>query len=159
MENIFLTLKFINKSPHENIRYAHEGDSGFDIRAWITEEESEDKKITLKPLERRLFHTGLYVQLPLNTELHVRPRSGNALKLGLGVLNSPATIDNFYEGEVGVILVNLSNDEIVIHDGDRIAQGVVCPVFNSLMIRLEETDNVKRNSSRGEGGFGHTGLK
>jgi dUTP pyrophosphatase len=100
-----LTLKIHNESPHPYPEYKHPGDSGFDLRAWI---DNETKRIFLKPLERTLIRTGLYVQLPENTELQVRPRSGCALKYGLSVLNTPGTVDNNYRGEICIIAVNLS---------------------------------------------------
>lgn len=160
------TLKFVNKSPNEDPNYATYGDSGFDLRAWIQEDEkgvelNDDGIPTIKLASRetRLFHTGLYFQLPENTEIQVRTRSGNALKLQLVVTNSPGTVDEFYTNEVGVIVTNLSRKVITVTNGDRIAQGVLCPVYNSPLVNLTKVDQIEENEYRNKGGFGHTGIK
>lgn len=145
-------LLYVNKSPH-SISYANNGDSGIDLRAWI-----EEGEMAFKPLERKLVHTGIYFQVPEDTEIQVRTKSGRALKNGLIVLNSPGTIDLEYTGEICVILCNLSDQNIVIYDGEKIAQAVVCPVYNSYHVQLEQVEDLNRNTNRGDGGFGSTGI-
>ncbi len=144
-----LQIPIINRSRHELPRYATPLSAGVDLRANI------DSPITLQSLERRLIPTGLFIALPEGYEAQVRPRSGLALKQGIGVLNSPGTIDADYRGEIGVILVNLSNEPVVINDGDRIAQMVIA--------RHEQAEwnvvEVLSETERGAGGFGHTGKK
>ena len=132
--------------------YETELASGFDLKADIEE------SFELKPLERRLVPTGLFIELPIGQEAQVRPRSGNALKLGLSVLNTPGTIDADYRGEIGVVLVNLSNEPVTIKPLMRIAQCVVGPVT---MVEFEYVDSQEALSSteRGDGGFGHTDKK
>lgn len=155
-------VKFVNKSPNPDPVYAKEGDSGFDLRAWITREESEGDDsdyITLKPLERRLIHTGIYVDLPKDTEGQVRPRSGCALKMGLSIVNSPGTVDNGYTSEVGIIAINLSNESIRIENGDKIAQMVICPVYCKESINLIKVDEIVKKTERNVSGFGSSGLK
>lgn len=148
-------LCFVNKSPHDDPSYSCEDDSGFDLRAWI-----EDGKLTIPPLGRALVHTGLYFILPKNCEIQVRPRSGMSLKLGLTVLNTPGTVDGGYRGEVCVICANISNEPVTIEDGDRVAQGVLCPVFCGSLVNLSKVDSVNaEDTERGSGGFGHTGKK
>lgn len=161
------TLKFVNKSDNPNPEYAHDGDSGFDLRAWITEEDDNakfDKKeekytITLKSLERRLIHTGLYFDIPEYCEIQVRPRSGMTLKQGLSVLNSPATIDSNYVNELCIIAVNLSKKDIIITSGDRIAQAVLMPVYCKELVDLTQVDEIEGNDSRNLDGLGSTGVK
>ncbi|MBQ7540101.1 MAG: dUTP diphosphatase [Bacteroidaceae bacterium] len=144
-----LQIPIINRSRHELPRYATPLSAGVDLRANI------DSPITLQSLERRLIPTGLFIALPEGYEAQVRPRSGLALKQGIGVLNSPGTIDADYRGEIGVILVNLNNEPVVINDGDRIAQMVIA--------RHEQAEwnvvEVLSETERGAGGFGHTGKK
>lgn len=158
-------IKFVNKSPNPDPTYAHEGDSGFDLRAWITEEESTIRNenneygIVLKPLERRLIHTGIYFELPKQTEVQVRPRSGCALKQGLSVVNTPGTVDSFYRNEVGIIAINLSNADINIYNGDRIAQAVLCPVYVKELTILEKVDEISKDTERGLKRFGSSGMK
>lgn len=158
-------LKFVNKSPNPNPQYAHDGDSGMDLRAWVRDEDANitdilgKKYISIQPFERRLIHTGIYVDLPENTEIQVRTRSGCALKQGLVVLNSPGTVDNFYRNEICVIAINLSNENIMICNGDRIAQMVLCPVYLKELVDLEEVDEINTNTERGTDGFGSTGIK
>ena len=148
------TLKFVNKSPNKNPTYADEGSSGFDLRAWV-----EEDYIFLKPFERKLIHTGLYFDIPKEKEIQIRPRSGLALKKGITVLNTPATVDSSYTGEVCVILINLSNDIFTIKNGDRIAQAVLCPVCNGYDVNLEQVEEITKETDRGSGGFGHTGVE
>lgn len=161
-------LKFVNKSNNPDPVYANDGDSGFDLRAWIDCEDgkglcgdSEDNQlyISLAPLERRMIHTGLYFELPKHTELQIRPRSGTSLKQGLTVLNTPSTIDEKYRGEVCVIVINLSNEFIKIHNGDRIAQAVLMPVYNFYLTSLEKVSEINENTGRGKNGFGSSGTK
>jgi dUTP pyrophosphatase len=120
-----------------------------DLRANI------ERQITLKPLERTIVKTGIFIELPIGYEAQVRPRSGLAFKKGVTVLNSPGTIDADYRGEVGVILVNLSSDDFAIEDGERIAQMVIAKHEQAQWVEVEELDE----SERGPGGFGSTGLK
>jgi dUTP pyrophosphatase len=144
------TTKFVNKSNNPDPEYAKEGDSGFDLRAFIEE------PITLKPLERKLIPTGLSFELPPNTELQVRPRSGMALKHGISCLNTPGTVDEGYRGDVGVIAVNLSNEEYTIQPGERIAQGVIMNVIGQRISNLSKVETLSE-TERGDGGFGSTG--
>ena len=141
-------VHIINKSKHELPRYETVGSSGMDVRANI------DSPIEISPLSRVLVKTGLYLEMNPGIECQVRPRSGLALKKGITVLNTPGTIDADYRGEIGVILVNLSNETFVVVDGERIAQLVFCKVEH---IELKEVD-VLSDSKRGEGGFGSTGI-
>tara|TARA_R110001583_G_scaffold35585_1_gene118162 strand:+ start:13544 stop:14032 length:489 start_codon:yes stop_codon:yes gene_type:complete len=146
--NTIMKVQIINKSKHELPNYETIASAGMDLRANISE------SITLKPLERAIVKTGLFIALPVGSEAQVRPRSGLAAKKGITVLNSPGTIDADYRGEIGVILVNLSNDDFVINDGERIAQLVIAKHERaewSVVEVLSETD-------RGEGGFGSTGV-
>jgi dUTP pyrophosphatase len=144
-----MKIKIINRSHHPLPTYATSLSAGMDLRANIEE------PITLRPLERKLIPTGLFMALPPGFEAQVRPRSGLALKKGIGVLNSPGTIDADYRGEVGVILVNLSNEEFVVNDGERIAQMVVA---RHESIEWESTETLDE-TERGAGGFGHTGKE
>ncbi len=143
-----MEIQIINRSHHPLPTYATALSAGMDLRANLEE------PIVLKPLERRLVPTGLFIALPAGYEAQVRPRSGLALKHGIGVLNSPGTIDADYRGEIGVILVNLSNQEFVINDGERIAQMVVARHETVEWTAVEELGETER----GAGGFGHTGV-
>ena len=145
-------VRVINKSDNPMSEYKTPFSAGMDIRAYITEDESWGREICLKPLERRLIHTGLYFQLPPNYEMQIRPRSGFALEYGITVVNSPGTVDADYRGEVGVILINLSNEDVEIKSGDRIAQLVIKPYIQAELYCAKELDVTER----GEGGFGHT---
>lgn len=144
-----MNVQIINKSKHPLPTYATVASAGMDLRANLSE------PITLKPLQRTLVPTGLCMALPVGYEAQVRPRSGLALKKGVTVLNTPGTIDADYRGEVGVILVNLSSEEFVIEDGERIAQLVIA--------RHEQVEwqpvEVLEETERGAGGFGHSGTK
>lgn len=142
--------KFVNKSNNPDPEYAKEGDSGFDLRAFISE------PITLKPLERKLIPTGLSVELPPNTELQVRPRSGMALKHGISVLNTPGTVDESYRGDIGIIAINLSNEDYTIQPGERIAQGVIMNVIGQRISELEKVETLSE-TVRGATGFGSSG--
>lgn len=144
-----MNIKVINKSGHALPAYETEQSAGLDLRASI------DEPVVLKPLQRRLIGTGLYIELPKGTEAQVRPRSGLAYKKGVTVLNAPGTIDADYRGEVGVILVNLSDEDFTVENGERIAQLVIAKherISWSEAEILDETD-------RGAGGFGHTGTE
>lgn len=143
------TIQIINNSKHEMPQYETCQSAGMDIRANI------DAAITLKPLERVLVKTGLYIALQPGYEAQVRPRSGLAYKKGITVLNSPGTIDADYRGEIGVILVNLSSENFVVEDGERIAQLVIAKYEQ---VTLEEVD-VLDETKRGTSGFGSTGVK
>ncbi len=143
-----LKVLVINNSPHALPEYQTAGSAGMDIKAWL------DEPMTLQPMERKLVPTGIYMAIPEGHEAQIRPRSGLAVKRGLTVVNAPGTIDSDYRGEVKVALINLSNEEQVINDGERIAQMVVGKyerVKWQLADVLEQTD-------RGTGGFGHSGV-
>ena len=144
-----LNVKVINKSKHNLPEYATNAAAGLDLRANI------EAPITINSLERALVKTGIFMELPVGFEAQVRPRSGLAYKKGVTVLNSPGTIDADYRGEVGVILVNLSNEPFVIEDGERIAQLVVA---KHEQISWEQVETLEE-SDRGAGGFGSTGKK
>lgn len=142
-------VKVVNKGHQQLPAYATEQSAGMDLRANI------DEPITLHPLERRLIPTGLHIALPKGMEAQIRPRSGLALKHGITVLNSPGTIDADYRGEVMVLLINFSDKDFVINDGERIAQMVIARYEQVEFKTVEELDETKR----GEGGYGHTGVK
>ena len=144
-----IQIKVVNKGHQPLPAYATPQSAGMDLRANL------DGPVTLRPMERRTIPTGLHIALPAGFEAQVRPRSGLALKHGITVLNAPGTIDADYRGELGVLLINLSAEDFVINDGERIAQMVVArheTVAFSVVDELDETE-------RGEGGYGHTGLK
>ncbi len=146
MENV--VIKIINKSNHPTPSYETDASAGMDLRANI------ENAVVLKPLERAIIKTGLFIALPKGFEAQVRPRSGLAAKFGISVLNSPGTIDADYRGEIGVILVNLSNEIFTINDGDRIAQMIIARYAHT---KWEEV-NVLDETKRGKGGFGSTGI-
>lgn len=142
-----MEVKIVNKSKHELPKYATDHAAGMDLRANI------ENEIRLKPMERILVPTGLYMELPVGFEAQIRPRSGLAIKNGITVLNTPGTIDADYRGEVRVILINLSSEEFIIKDGERICQMVIA---RHESIHWKEVD-VLVETERGAGGFGHTG--
>lgn len=144
-----MEVKIINKSKHPVPEYATEYAAGVDLRANI------DTTITIAPLERVLVPTGIFIELPQGAEAQIRPRSGLAIKKGITVLNSPGTIDADYRGEIQVILINLSNENFVINDGDRICQMVIARHEQAQWIVVENLTP----TDRGSGGFGHTGKK
>jgi dUTP pyrophosphatase len=144
-----LKVRVINQSKHSLPEYATAQAAGLDLKANISE------SIVLKPLQRQLVPTGLFIELPAGHEAQIRPRSGLAFKHGITVLNSPGTIDADYRGEVKVLLVNLSNEDFTINDGERIAQMVIA---KHEQIKWEQTTSLE-GSARGEGGFGSTGRK
>ncbi|WP_297263077.1 dUTP diphosphatase [uncultured Prevotella sp.] len=142
-------IKIVNRGRQQLPAYATELSAGMDLRANI------DESITLNPMERRIIPTGLYIALPPGYEAQVRPRSGLAFKHGITVLNSPGTIDADYRGEIGVLLVNLSTEPFAITEGERIAQMVIARHEQGQFEVVEELDQTER----GEGGYGHTGVK
>ncbi len=142
-----MQIKIVNKSNNPLPHYATEHSAGMDLRAFVSE------PIILKPLERRLIPTGLFIEIPEGYEAQIRPRSGLALKSGITCLNTPGTIDADYRGEIGVILINLSNQDFVINNGERICQMVINKYEKARLVEVEELSE----TLRGEGGFGHTG--
>ncbi len=143
-----MQVKVINRSKHDLPAYATEAAAGMDLRANLQE------PVVLKPLERRLIPTGLFIELPVGYEAQIRPRSGLAIKKGITVLNSPGTIDADYRGEICVILVNLSSDDFVVEDGERICQMVVARHEQAQWLEVDALGD----TARGAGGFGHTGV-
>lgn len=144
-----MNIKIINKSNHELPHYETSASAGMDLRANLSESR------ILKPLERSIVGTGLFIELPIGYEAQVRPRSGLAAKKGITVLNAPGTIDADYRGEIGVILVNLSNEDFEINNGERIAQLVIAKHERAEWTEVE----ILSETLRGEGGFGSTGVK
>lgn len=144
-----LKIKVVNRGHQPLPQYATAQSAGMDLRANL------DASVTLKPLERRLIPTGLHISLPAGYEAQVRPRSGLALKKGVTVLNTPGTIDADYRGEIGVVLINLSQEDFIVEDGERIAQMVIARYEQGLFEEVELLDETER----GEGGYGHTGVK
>lgn len=143
-----MNVQIINKSKHATPNYETQGAAGMDLRANI------EKEIILKPLERAIIKTGLFIALPIGFEAQVRPRSGLAAKKGITVLNSPGTVDADYRGEIGVILVNLSNDDFIVNDGERIAQLIIAKHERANWVEVSVLDE----TARGAGGFGSTGM-
>lgn len=144
-----MTIRLLNRSPHPMPRYQTEGSAGMDLRVWL------DESITLGPLERALFPTGLYLELPKGYEAQIRPRSGLSIGHGITLINAVGTIDSDYRGEIKIALVNLSDQAYTIHDGDRVAQMIIArheTTTIEAVTSLEQTE-------RGEGGFGSTGIK
>lgn len=144
-----MKVQIINKSKHSLPQYATSSSTGMDLRANL------DNPIVLKPLQRCLVPTGLYIALPEGFEAQIRPRSGLALKKGITLLNTPGTIDADYRGEIGVIVINLSAEDFIIEDGERIAQMVIARYEQAEWQEVE----VLEDTERGAGGFGHTGVK
>ena len=144
-----MKIKIVNKSKHPLPEYATPSSAGMDLRANI------DAPITLAPGERKLIPTGIYIALPVGYEAQVRPRSGLALKHGITVCNTPGTVDSDWRGPVGVILINLGQEDFVVNDGDRIAQMVIAKHETAEWDVVEKLDETER----GEGGYGHTGVK
>jgi dUTP pyrophosphatase len=147
-----LRLTFSNKSKNEDPQYATEGSSGFDLRADLSE------SLVIKVGKRAIVPTGLFFELPENFEMQIRPRSGLAAKNGVTVLNTPGTIDNDYRGEIKVILINLGEEDFTVNNGDRIAQGVMAPVYGKDVINFVKVSEVSTDTTRSDGGFGSTGL-
>lgn len=144
-----MKVKVINQSPHALPAYETSGSAGLDLRAWLTE------PVELKPLERKLIPTGLFIELPAGHEAQIRPRSGLAVKKGLTLLNTPGTIDSDYRGEIKVIMVNVSDTIQIIENGERIAQMIVARYERIEWLPTTELES----TGRGAGGFGHTGVK
>ena len=144
-----IKVKIINRSGHQLPAYETPSSAGMDVRACL------EKPVTLQPLERALIPTGLRVQLPQGHEMQIRPRSGLALKHGISLVNSPGTVDADYRGEIGILVINLSNEPFVINDGERICQMVITKYPHVEWDPVEEIDS----TVRGDGGFGHTGVK
>jgi dUTP pyrophosphatase len=142
-----MKIKIVNFSRHPLPEYATPFAAGLDLRANIAQ------PVVLKPLERALIPTGIYIELPIGYEAQIRPRSGLAIKHGIGLLNAPGTIDADYRGEIRVILVNLSNEDFIVNDGERICQMVVA---QHASVEWEQVDSLEQ-TERGAGGFGHTG--
>lgn len=144
-----MIIQIINQSKHPLPAYETLASAGMDLRANLSE------NIILKPLERQLIPTGLFIELPIGFEAQIRPRSGLAFKFGITILNSPGTIDADYRGELKILLINLSQDDFVIGDGDRIAQMVIAKHEQAEWIQVD----ILTETKRGAGGYGHTGLK
>jgi dUTP pyrophosphatase len=144
-----VNINIINTSANPLPEYATKGSAGMDMRANLT------TPVTLQPMERSLIPTGLFIELPDGYEAQIRPRSGMAIKQGITCLNSPGTVDSDYRGELKVILINLSNTVQVINNGDRIAQMVIAKTEKAALVLVEQLNK----SQRGDGGFGHTGIK
>jgi dUTP pyrophosphatase len=144
-----MEIKVINTSNHSLPAYETESSAGMDIKAFVEE------PIVLKPMCRAMIPTGLFMEIPIGYEAQIRPRSGLAAKFGITVLNTPGTIDADYRGEIKVILINLSNEDFMVNNGDRIAQMVIAKHEKARWIN---TDNLSQ-TQRGQGGFGHTGKK
>ena len=144
-----MNIKIINKSTHSLPQYETMASAGMDLRANLA------ASVTLKPLERTIIKTGLFIELPIGTEAQVRPRSGLAAKKGITVLNAPGTVDADYRGEIGVILVNLSNEDFTIENGERVAQLVIAKHERAAWQQVD----ILGETERGAGGFGSTGVK
>ena len=147
----YMEIKIINKSNNPLPCYQTPGSAGADLRAWI----EDGSTIVLEPMKTVLVHTGLYISLPVGYEARVQPRSGLALKYQITVLNSPGCIDADYRGEIGIILINLSDKPFEINNGDRVAQMIISKVETVRFNLVEELDKTERV----DGGFGHTGIK
>ncbi|NPA68828.1 MAG: dUTP diphosphatase [Chlorobi bacterium] len=143
-----MKIKIVNKSKHNLPAYETRMSAGMDLRADI------DKPVTLKPLERKLIKTGLFIELPEGYEAQIRPRSGLAYKHGISIVNAPGTIDADYRGEIGVILINLSDKDFTVKDGERICQMIISKYEK---VELTEVETLTE-TERGTGGFGHTGI-
>lgn len=144
-----MKIKIVNQSKHALPAYETHFSAGMDLRANL------DEPVVLKPLGRFLVPTGLFIELPDGHEAQIRPRSGLAIKKGVTILNAPGTIDADYRGEIKVILVNLSSEDFIINDGERIAQMIIAKVEKAVWVEVE----ILQETSRGAGGFGHTGTK
>ena len=144
-----IKVKIINRSGHQLPAYETPSSAGMDVRACL------EKPVTLQPLERALIPTGLRVQLPQGHEMQIRPRSGLALKHGISLVNSPGTVDADYRGEIGILVINLSNEPFTVNDGERICQMVITRYTRVDWERVERIDETER----GKGGFGHTGVQ
>ena len=148
-----INFKFKNESNNPDPEYATDGSSGFDLRANL------DSPVNIQPHSVKIIPTGLYFEIPDNFEIQIRPRSSLAAKYGVTVLNSPGTIDSDYRGEIGVILINHSDNAFTINNGDRIAQAVAAAVTAKNFIKLTKVNNINEDTERGSGGFGSTGIE
>lgn len=146
-----MDLRIVNKSTHPLPEYKTAGSAGFDLRAFLP-----NGSVVLKPMERMIVPTGLYMEIPVGLEGQVRPRSGCAVKQGLTVINAPGTIDSDYRGEVGVSIINLSTEDQEIKDGERIAQMVITAYSFMSFVEVQSVEELSQ-TERGAGGFGHTG--
>lgn len=146
-----MDLRIVNKSTHPLPEYKTAGSAGFDLRAFLP-----NGSVVLKPMERMIVPTGLYMEIPVGLEGQVRPRSGCAVKQGLTVINAPGTIDSDYRGEVGVPIINLSTEDQEIKDGERIAQMVITAYSFMSFVEVQSVEELSQ-TERGAGGFGHTG--
>ena len=144
-----MKIKIINESDNPLPAYETSGSAGMDLRASLSE------PVSLKPLQRTLITTGLFIELPKGYEAQIRPRSGMAIKKGISLLNTPGTIDSDYRGEIKVILINLSNETAQVHHGERIAQMIINKYETATFSEVNELSE----TDRGDGGFGHTGVK
>ncbi len=144
-----MKIRIVNKSKHQLPTYETEASAGMDIRANL------DTPVLLKPLQRHLIPTGLFIELPVGYEAQIRPRSGLAIKKGISLVNTPGTIDADYRGEIMVILINLSSEDFLVNNGERIAQMIISMVEQANWIEVDEL----KKTERGAGGFGHTGTK
>lgn len=142
-----LEIKIVNTSDNPIPEYATEGSAGLDLRAWLP------APVILQPMERKMISTGLFLEIPEGYEVQVRPRSGMAIKHGITCLNSPGTVDSDYRGEIKIILINLSSESHTISSGDRIAQMIMAKVEKAVLKKVDQL----QSTTRGEGGFGHTG--
>ena len=145
-----INVKIINKSHHPLPAYATPGSAGMDVRAYLP-----DGPVVLQPLQRALIPTGLYMQLPHGFECQIRPRSGLAINHGISLVNAPVTVDSDYRGEIGVIVINLSNEPFTVNDGERVCQMVITRYTRVDWEAVERIDTTER----GDGGFGHTGVQ
>lgn len=150
-----MRVQIVNKSSNPLPTYSTEYSAGMDLRANLKDEKGNDEIVSIAPGERVLIPTGLYLSIPYGYEGQIRPRSGLAVKYGITVLNTPGTIDADYRGEIGVCLINHGNDTFDVHHGDRIAQIVFAQVEQVLLTEVFKLKDTKR----GDGGFGHTGIK
>lgn len=153
-----LPIKIMNKSKNPDPTYAKEGDSGLDLMAYLDEDVNFEQQLIIKPLERVIVPTGIFIELPRGFEAQVRPRSGLAFKNGVTVLNTPGTIDNGFRGEIKVILINFGSEDFIIDNGMKIAQLCICPVATpSTILNIVSVDELS-STDRGESGFGSTGV-
>jgi dUTP pyrophosphatase len=154
-----IDIKFINKSDNDDPNYFHEGDSGFDLRAYLPNYDPlESENLVVESGKVSIISTGLYFEIPRGYELQIRPRSGLAAKFSITVLNTPGTVDSNYRGEIKVILINLGETDFQIENGDRIAQGVIVPVLTPEWSNMTKVNKLNP-TSRNTGGFGSTGKK
>ena len=151
-------VKIVNKSDNELPEYAHKfGDSGMDVRAYVPKD-IEKRRVYVYPKYTEIVKTGLYVEIPIGYEIQIRPRSGMASKLYVTLANCIGTVDSNYRGEIMLILYNFGNERVIIENGDRIGQLVLCPVYNIVWKQIDSVSEFE-NTERGTGGFGHTGVK